>query len=1171
MNRFLIAVLAALGVVFPTNAQTSAQVEVIADLLEQFDPARALETSSTAIRRPAIAGGVKQNGLFQHPRSVERPARVTYPIALPPLEPNDLLLLAFDLALADGIQFGKGEDGVRFAVEIGGQRVFAQDWRECRWESCGVDLTSFAGRRTELTLLVEARGNTTYDWAVWGNPRLLHFRAGRRPNLASPTTHSLPIASGAFAVRAPVGARVRLRPDDNSAPLEWIVPSAGASPSGTAWLVKDFNLGRAGVLAWEMEKTDAAKPVFWIVPYPAQPKLRSLSGTQALILAGDTVTLRAEVKNEGRGRLAPPNAWVRMSAGGEKLPPHTVPALNPQESWSTEWTWKTGTNAGPVFLVAQLIHDGTIDERTNSLELFGPPTDRYVLQNDSVKWEFIRADRGFAYAQVFARQDGEWTPVALWRPLIQVVSDTREGERTWEIRPERVRPMTTGNSGVAQTAEFSGSAQDADGVAWQARLRVSLTPDQPLAHLQFEWKTDQARQVRALRGPNVYVGEGTTGEAKSWGLFPGLEYLQGGERSSNPRDFAPPLDDRRTPHPHKITVPMMAVTIGPESGRAPEHPDRFFTPDSLQDQATPAPRPSPAAHLRSDLTVALTWDPFQRWDGEHTFPTPRFASPNFDEGMRNHRLALFLPSVPDFVDENADRATRPYLLAAGKPVTLEADLSISKGPAMAALGEWIRRTGGLPKPTPWPRTFQEELDVCRAGFLQTVWDSAQEKFRHCIGWAGSHAPGFAALLWLDSQVAEKPAARADSKKRVDLAAANMLSDGGPGLFTSKANCHIMEWEFPFLYGYLPEAMAGLDRQIRQLIDSQRPDGGWRYQPANAEQADLGRTGDSVLGTCANRSATLLRYARITGDADALAAGVKSLRFMENFRVPRGGQTWECPMYEPDILAAAYAIRAYHDGFRITGDTRWLHDAVSWAETGVPFVYLWTLPNRPMMLGATIPVFGSTFYSHSWLAVPVQWCGLVYAYHVLHLAQELETSRLAPTDSPLPLALNFTPADWRRIVELITASGLHQQFADGERIGSYPDSISNFEQRNPAFLNPEDILVNVLALSGHDPDIKTQILKSDRGNLVVSSGANITALRQEDSAVGFELRFFTAELSHTLVVGPKPREVLVNGNRLPESAQPARREAGWSWDSRHQRLYLAVPHAQPNVRVQVLYP
>ena len=81
-----------------------------------------------------------------------------------------------------------------------------------------------------------------------------------------------------------------------------------------------------------------------------------------------------------------------------------------------------------------------------------------------------------------------------------------------------------------------------------------------------------------------------------------------------------------------------------------------------------------------------------------------------------------------------------------------------------------------------------------------------------------------------------------------------------------------------------------------------------------------------------------------------------------------------------------------------------------------------------------------------------------------------------------LALKFSPQDWKRVVELITVSAMYQQFAGGERMGAYPDSISQFEQRNPVYINPEDILVNVLALKGHDPDIKTSRIKSGHGEM-----------------------------------------------------------------------------------------
>ncbi|HZO83954.1 MAG TPA: hypothetical protein VFC26_01995, partial [Verrucomicrobiae bacterium] len=508
-------------------------------------------------------------------------------------------------------------------------------------------------------------------------------------------------------------------------------------------------------------------------------------------------------------------------------------------------------------------------------------------------------------------------------------------------------------------------------------------------------------------------------------------------------------------------------------------------------------------------TVSLHWSPDNI--------SAQFASPNFDEHMDNHRLALFTTNA----------------------TSLDATLVVAEGPVLIAVREWLRDNGGLPKPNPWPRSFHEELDLCRIGFLKTVSDEKGEKFRHCIGWGASHSPGFAALLWLDSRIATNR----DSAARVESVAPKM------GSWVSQANCHIMQWEFPFLYGRLAESLAELDGLITGLIRSQRPDGGWVYEPANKEQADLGRAGDSVLGTCANRASSLLRYARITGDRPAFEAGEKALRFMEMFRVPRGGQTWECPMYEPDILAAAYAIRAYHDAYRITGDKRWLRHAVYWAETGVPFNYLWSLPDKPMMLGASIPVFGSTFYTHSWLGMPVQWCGLVYAYHVFHLAEELDRT-------PLSLTLNFSPADWKRTVELITVSAMYQQFADGDKIGAYPDSITRFEQRNPAFLNPEDILVNVLALKGHDPDIKTTRVQS----AVISSAADIHNVRIDGDRLQFDLKWFQNESSHTLIKSDKPASIRVNGAELDQSA--------WKWDEKHHRTYLTIKHSTPHMRIEL---
>lgn len=779
-----------------------------------------------------------------------------------------------------------------------------------------------------------------------------------------------------------------------------------------------------------------------------------------------------------------------------------------------------------------------------------------MVDNGRIRVVVESVKDGYERARFFVRQQRRWIEVACWQPIVRIVYDGQQGEVDWQ-------PALRSVSVNKNSLQLSDKILDPDGSEWFLSVTVTLKPNEPVAQIRCEWLCEKEQQIRALWGANLLVGDSA---AKLWGLLPGVEFLYDGEPSSNPRDFAPPLHDRRTPNPKKLTIPLMAVTIGKGGSATPKDADKFFCPDSLFDM--PKIATENKSTKQNAITVALFWNPLQRWDGERNFPSLRFESPT-PEG-NGHRLALFLPSCPEFVPENADKAKKPYPLRPGQTLRLEATIAVEHGHILTAVRRWLEEVRGLPKPNPAPRDFEQQLALDRFGFLQTVWDEQTQKWRHCVGWAPAHSPGFATLLWFNGHVTKDREGKKQAIERVQLVAQNMLRDGGATLFTSQANCHIMRWEFPFYYGYLPEALNALDNYIRKLISSQQPDGSWRFAPADEKQATLGRKGDAVLGTCAYNAAMILRYARITGDEEALRAGEKALLLMEKFRLPRGGQTWECPMYEPDILPAGWAVAAYLEAFWTTGNPRWLHNAIYWAETGVPFVYLWQIPDRPMMLGATIPVFGSTFYTHSWLGMPVQWCGLVYAYQIQRLAKTLERHRPKANGSPFPLSLKFTAQDWRRLAELITVSAQYQQVEEGELKGTYPDSITDFIRRNGPFINPEDIAINVLTLQGFDPDIKTVQARLDDREIVVSSGAEIVSVKRLHSkGLVLDLRYFAGELSHTIIFNTfEPKGVIVNEKPIPRSAQSIQRKVGWWWDSKRQRLYIVAPHEKELTKVVI---
>ena len=226
--------------------------------------------------------------------------------------------------------------------------------------------------------------------------------------------------------------------------------------------------------------------------------------------------------------------------------------------------------------------------------------------------------------------------------------------------------------------------------------------------------------------------------------------------------------------------------------------------------------------------------------------------------------------------------------------------------------------------------------------------------------------------------------------------------------------------------------------------------------------------------------------------------MKALEFIKQFSLPRGAQLWECPMYQPDVLAAAHAIGAYVEAYQLTTKKAYLKRAAYWAETAMPFLYHWHLPDRPGMQFASIPVFGTTFYTHPWFGVPVQWNGLVLAYYLQRLNQHTKDER------------------WGKIAEGITVSAMYQQSEDGELKGTYPDGFYGFctEGRGP-HLNPEDIMVNVYTLRGLDPGIKTATV----GDVHLNSGAKVDAFTLIDTGqLNWQLSYAENEVSYSLIVG-----------------------------------------------------
>ncbi len=371
---------------------------------------------------------------------------------------------------------------------------------------------------------------------------------------------------------------------------------------------------------------------------------------------------------------------------------------------------------------------------------------------------------------------------------------------------------------------------------------------------------------------------------------------------------------------------------------------------------------------------------------------PTFAAPNFYDGTSDHRMSLIGKSIQ---------------------AVIRIGESFQAGARLEDAVLWsLAQQGGLQPLPERPRSTAEQAELELRCFNESVCHGGENTWFHAVNPGGKKLPEtprhFAdiasAVFRLTGTVPQHP---------------QLVPHGG----------HIRNDAIYFLTGKADVWLDRLRREAQGLRERQQPDGSYRYDGKLRQ----GHFENTSSGQCSRPAAQLLLHARYTGDAASLQAGLRTLEFMKRFRTPRGASVWECPLHAPDLLASAYAVRAYVLGYELTKKQQYLDLAVRWAVSGIPFVYQWS--NRPIMNYATIGTLCATHYQAPvWIGRPVQWMGVVYADCLLDLL---------PFDNTL---------DWKRLAEGILVSAQQQQYPDGPSIGCLADSLLLKSQR----LLPYDI-------------------------------------------------------------------------------------------------------------------
>jgi len=836
---------------------------------------------------------------------------------------------------------------------------------------------------------------------------------------------------------------------------------------------------------------------------PGEAVIKSFEIGSAVVLAGEESKVYCEIANVGGASIDDLEVEIICPEGIGGNFRQNIPSIKATQSVVREWNlvFPEQETPEPVSVEARLIKNGkVVGVRSTSAVVSRSPgksPDDLVLESEQFKLVLPKNAYGYGVGLLYARHNGAWTRVASFKNLGSI----SEGEGD-------ARALYSASSTVSGGRIKLQIQQE----SWSGVITFTLSSDAPFIGVSSSISCTEDAELTCFSLPDLLVGDGSFGKDRDIGLFPGLEYLLSGEQSSGLDFCAIPVNDRLVPHPNKVTTPLMAI-------------------------------------INDGTMVGMMWNPLKKWDGANDRPCAKFASPNFVDNEQNHLMGLFVPSIPNWTEENALKARNPYKLKAGQEITLRARIFAGPGKDVDdVIKLWVGYAGGIPDPPEMPYDYDEHIKASIRGYTKTGWIPEESKWHWAIHdpWGPAYVPNHVLHLMWEIQRGKLPEDELEQAKQVlDAALKKQLEE-----------TKNLGQDLAFYQGPVSQTLAptGWLSRIKRRI---RDDGTFPFQP-DAKHSVFGKKGDTSSGHTAGSLVNVFRYAQATGSEEALELGLKGLEYLDSQLRPEGAQTWELQLHVPDVLASAHAVDCYIAAYELTRDERLLGQARLWAYRGLPFIYLWNPPDRPIMRYGSIPVFGATWFTGAWFGRIVQWNGLVYAKSLLKLAEYDKT------------------LDWEKIARGITISGVQQQrpidhstykfkdnIPDCGHAGMYPDAYSAVDGTDAYHwcLSGDRVTENVYEIVGLDPAVKRTIIWSEDG----AQRAYITSVAYIEDAVltGDGLRFAATfhkhpyDKAHHIVVAnaADPESIMKNGRSLDREDDLDSASEGYQWMPQIQTIVI----------------
>ena len=480
-------------------------IDEIHNFVDTSGSNRTQGAEQVVVNREDSAGGIAKPSIVQQPHE-EGVTRSEHRLSLPQVGTEDTLILHFSIGLRDASDSedrSTGSSGVRFSIQISGERRIGGVVTESKWNDHAIDLSKHAGKEIQVTFLTacDARKDGDNNTTLWGNPRILKLTltsSAVEKGKTEPTAMK-GLVIGSFNGMKPAGEDGSSAAGPNGALS--VEEFACESPTPVSQIADEISQRMVSEAQTRGFSIEPPSQEFGVVLYAELPKfeLSALGLNTALVTVSEDFEVQCTLRNTGTVDLSPANQTsvainrVKLRRGRHVYP---IKALDAGDETKLVWNLRRFSRESTAQISVVLKYQTPTGEVRQTLDTVieiqpaAPKVpsqiipelhthnlqEHVVLGNKHLRLLFVQGTRGFEYITLFAARHGSYRQAATSHAMTTIRYQNSKNEAD-QLRIIPTIYRLAGNSLGESIVILAGEQQDTDGVNWCFETRFSLAED----------------------------------------------------------------------------------------------------------------------------------------------------------------------------------------------------------------------------------------------------------------------------------------------------------------------------------------------------------------------------------------------------------------------------------------------------------------------------------------------------------------------------------------------------------------------------------------------------------------------------------------------------------------------------------------------------------------------